>query len=170
MTIEQLNEIVSSMDLATIENKLKECGFRTASKNGNWEFAPFEIAKAFNVEGTERYEDVFGDKKYHGDIHTQVSGYEGITFIVISVEKIHRDLDNMTFPIEMLLFTNAPINEEYERKQTEVCHCAECKESFVKGDMIELNGKFLCSDCFQKELSRAATGKPKHTKKIKGRK
>lgn len=169
MTIEQLNEIVSTMDLATIESKLKENGFRSASKNGNWEFHPFEIAKAFKVEGTERYEDTFDDKKYHGDIHTQVAAYEGLTFIVISVEKIHRNLDNMSFPVEMLLFTDAPINEEYERKQSEICCCVECKGKFAKGDMIELNEKLFCIECFQKELNRATAGKPKHTKKIKDR-
>ncbi len=168
MNIEALNEIVKQMDLEKIQTDLEQLGYRHASKNGKWEFSPFDIAKAGEVENTERHEDVFADKVYVGDLHTQVEGQGEYEFIVVTVEEIHRHLNNREFPCEMLLFTNAPIDEEYEREQAKPARCQVCKKEYAQGELTKVNGRLVCKECFEQDLSRLiSTGKSRLTKKIK---
>ncbi len=168
MTIEKLNEIVSLMDLAKIDKALTENGYRNASKNGKWEFDPISIANANNVQNSERYEDVFFDKVYVGDIHLEVKEYPDIDFIVITVNNVYRDRDNLETPGEMLLYTTAPINEEYERRMSQIGTCELCKKQFPMDELCEINGKLVCDDCFSEDLKRFRLGKKsKLTQKIK---
>ncbi len=161
MFLEELNKIVALMDLEKIQRALEDLGYRNASLNGVWEFDPVVIANAKKVEQTEHFEDVFDDKKFIGDLHTLVEGQDGYEFVVITVEKIYRNLDNKEFPCEMLLFTNAPINEECVKEQSQLCRCKDCKRTFTKGELVEVNGRLICDDCFQKDLDRFLKRKSK---------
>lgn len=168
MTIKELNSIVSSKNIERIDKSLVGLGYRLASKNGIWEFDPFAIANAKKVQNSERYEEVFDDKIYVGDIHSEVQGYEEYEFIVITVNKVYREQNNLEQPIVMGLYTNAPINEEYEREQNRISRCDVCKKQFPMADLCEINGKLVCDDCFEKDLQKLKTkGKSKLAKKVK---
>ncbi len=106
MKIETLNQIISCKNIKKIDELIKQNGYLHASKNGKWKFNPIDIANANKVENSERYEDIFDDKVYVGDIHTQVKRYPNIEFIVITVNKVYRDRNNFEFPIQMELYVN----------------------------------------------------------------
>ncbi len=152
MDIKELNNIIVCMDLPQIHRKLEQHGYRSASKSGVWEFDPIAIANAKQVKNSEQYEDVFDDKVYIGDIHTHVKAYPSIEFIVITVNKIYRDRNNLEIPIIMELYTNAPINEEYEREQSKIGKCAICKKNFTISELCKINGQLICDNCFGKKL------------------
>ncbi len=166
MTIEQLNKIVSLTDLEKIQSAMEKEGYRNASKCGKWEFNTIAIANANDVGNGERYEDVFADRTYVGDIHTNVNEYPDTEFIVITVNKVYRD-KGIEVPCEMVLFTNAPINEEYEKEQAVICRCADCKRDFAKAQLTEINGRLICDDCFDRDLERLlSSGKSKYAQKV----
>ncbi len=168
MTIEELNKIVESKNLEKITEVLQKCGYRHASKGGVWEFDPVAIAKAKAVENSEQFEDVFDDKIYVADLHAQVKEYPDVEFIVVTVKKVYRDKNNLEQAEQMELYTNAPINEEYEREQVKICKCAECKREFPMRELCEVNGRLICDDCFENDLKRLCTiGKSKLAKKVK---
>ncbi len=165
MKIQRLNELVKSMNLQRIQQEIEKDGCRLAGKHGVWEFNPIQIARARNIERTEYHEDIFDDKKYVGEIYSQVEGQGAYEFIVITIEQIHRQLNNTEFPCEMLLFTNAPVNEEYEREQARIRGCQVCKRNFTRGELVELNGKRICNECFIADLNRrVGKGKSKGMK------
>ncbi len=171
MNIVELNEIISQIDLPKIRVLLERRGYRLASKNGQWEFSPVAIANAKNVENSDRYEDVFDDKIYVADVHSDVKEYPDVEFIVVTVNQVCREKDNLEQPIEMLLFTNAPIDEEYERAQSSIAKCDICKKQFTMSELCEVNGKLVCGACFEEDLNRLIKqGKSKLAKKTKRRK
>lgn len=155
MNIEQLNEIISTMDLDKIRAGVEQHGFRCASKNGKWEFDMKAVSSAESVEATELHEDTFDDRKYHGEIYTGVEEYPNNTFVVIVVKHIYKHIGVEAYE-QLICFTDAPVNEEYERKQNESAKCALCKKEFTAGelvDMVEKGKKHrLCNDCFKKKL------------------
>ncbi len=166
MTIEQLNKIIEQKDVVKIDKSLVGLGYRNATKSGKWEFDPVAIANAKRVENSERFEEVFDDKIYVGDIHSEVKEYPDTEFIVITVNKIYRERDNLEQPIIMELYTTAPINEEYEKEMAKPSKCAICKKQFPMAELCEVNGKLVCDDCFEKDIRRLmAKGKSKLAKK-----
>ncbi len=170
MTIEELNKIIESKNLEMIHDTLQHCGYRYASKGGVWEFDPVAIANAKAVENSEQFEDIFDNKIYVADLHTQVKEYPDLEFIVVTVKKVYHDKSNLEQAEQMELYTNAPINEEYEREQVKICKCAECKREFTMRELCEVNGRLICDDCFEKDLKRLrTTGKSKLATKVKNK-
>ncbi len=170
MTVEELNKIIVNKDIDKIHQTLEESGYRHASKGGRWEFDPVAIANAKVVENSEQFEDVFDDKIYVADLHTQVKEYPDVGFIVVTVKKVYRDKNNLEQAERMELYTTAPINEEYEREQAKICKCADCKREFPMSELCEVNGRLICDDCFEKDLKRLrTTGKSKLTTKVKNK-
>ncbi len=168
MTIGQLNKIIKYKNSDKIHQELEKCGYRHASEGGRWEFDPFAIANAKAVENSEPFEDVFDDKIYVADLHAQVKEYPDVEFIIVTVKKVYRDKNNLEQAEQMELYTNAPINEEYEREQAKICKCMECKREFTIRELCEVNGRFICDDCFENDLKRlCTTGKSKLAKKVK---
>ncbi len=162
MNIKDLNEILSCVNLSKIENLLLERGYRNASKNGVWEFDPVAIANASNVQDCEIFEDFFNDKIYTGNIVFDVKEYPEITFIVITISQTPGEKNQHSLPIEILLFTNATINNEYEREQSRILRCEICKRKFPTRELCEINGKLICDSCFEKDLKRVVNkGKSK---------
>ncbi len=168
MTIEQINKIIESKNLEKIHDALQCGGYRHASKSGVWEFDPVAIANAKVVENSGQFEDVFDDKIYVADLHAQVKEYPDLEFIVVTVKKVYRDKNNLEQAEQMELYTNAPINEEYEREQAKMCKCAECNREFPMSDLCEVNRRLICDNCFEKDLKKLhTTGKSKLIKKVK---
>lgn len=172
ITIEQLNEIISTMDLEKIKTELTALGFRNASKYGDWEFDMQKIACAEEVEGTEWHEDIFDDRKYHGDIHKKVEGYTNATFIVVSLRHIYRECEIEAFE-GLYCFTDLPLNEEYESKKSQKKHCDCCKKLFTEGELCKtvIKGKelWLCDDCFKKKVAEIIKKRTKRFAKRAGR-
>ena len=168
MTIEELNKIVECKNLDKISKAIIECGYRNGNKYAEWEFDLIAIANAENVERGESFEEIFDDKIYVGEIYTQVKEYPDTKFILITVKKIYRDRDNFEFPLAMSLFTDAPINEDYEKEQSKIAKCEICKREFTFSELCEVNGKLVCDECVEKDLKNyARTGKSKLTKVVK---
>ncbi len=146
-------------------------GYRKASVDGIWEFNPVDIANADKVINSQRFEDVFDDKVYVGDIHTEVKEYPDVEFIVITVNRVYRNKDDLECPIEMVLFTDAPIDQEYEWAQSKITKCQKCKRQFPMSKLCEVNGKLICDDCFNEDLEKLkTTGQSKLSQKMKRKK
>ena len=162
MNIKELNEIISHIDLVQINAMLEQSGYRCASKNGTWEYDPISIANAEKIQNSNRYEDVFDDKIYIAEIYSKIKSYPNKEFIVITVKKVYRDKNNYESPIEMILYTNAPIDKIYEEEQSKIAQCVLCKKSYRMGELCEINNKLICDNCFKKDLqSLKSKGKSK---------
>lgn len=154
ITIEQLNEIISTMDLEKIKAGIEQHGFRRASKHGKLEFDLMKILEQERTTATDDYEDTLDDHSYFAEVFENVKGYEPYTFIVVTQLAIYRDRDNAEFPEHVDIYTDAPINEEYEKAMEEVKKCKRCGKKFKAYELWEMNGKHYCQPCFQAEFSK----------------
>ena len=154
ITIEQLNEIISTMNLTRIRNNLEQFGYRCASKYGKLEFDLMKILDEERTTATDDYEDTFDDHSYFAEVFENVKGYEPYTFIVITQLAIYRDRNNAEFPEHVDIYTDAPINEAYEKAMEEVKKCKRCGKKFKAYELWELNGNHYCMSCFHAEFSK----------------
>lgn len=154
LTIEQLNEIISTMDLEKIKAGIEQFGYRCASKYGKLEFDLMKILDEERTTATDDYEDTFDDHSYFAEVFENVKGYEPYTFIVVTQLAIYRDRDNAEFPEHVDIYTDAPINESYEKAMEEVKKCKRCGKKFKAYELWELNGNNYCKSCFQAEFSK----------------
>lgn len=159
ITIEQLNEIISTMDLEKIKAGIERFGYRCASKHGKFEFNILKIISSERTTATDDYEDTFDDHSYFAEVFENVKGYEPYTFIVVTQLAIHRHLKNMEFPEHVDIYTDAPINEEYEKSMEEVKKCKRCGKKFKGYELWEMNGEHYCMPCFQEVFSKKARKK-----------
>ena len=154
ITIEQLNQIISTMDLEKIRNGIESFGYRCASKHGKLEFDLMKILDQERATATDDYEDVFEDCRYFAEVFENVKDYEPYTFIVVTQLAIYRNRNNMEFPSYVDIYTDAPINEEYEKSMEEVKKCQRCGKKFKTYALCEMNGKRYCTPCFQEVFSK----------------
>lgn len=154
ITIEQLNEIISTMNLTRIRNNLESLGYRCASKYGKLEFDLMKILDGERTTATDDYEDTFDDHSYFAEVFENVKGCEPYTFIVVTQLAIYRDRDNAEFPEHVDIYTDAPINEAYEKAMEEVKKCKRCGKKFKAYELWELNGNHYCMSCFHAEFSK----------------
>lgn len=154
ITIEQLNKIISTMNLTRIRNNLEHLGYRCASKYGKLEFDLMKILEQERTTATDDYEDTFEDRSYFAEVFENVKGYEPYTFIVVTQLAIYRDRDNAEFPEYVDIYTDAPINEEYEKAMEEIKKCKRCRKKFKAYALWEMNGHHYCQPCFQAEFSK----------------
>ena len=143
ITIEQLNGIVSLMDMEKIKNALERFGYRCASKNGKFEFDLMKIIEKERTTATADYEDTFDDHSYFAEVHEGVEGFEEHTFIVVTKLRIFRDRNNAELPEQVDIYTDAPINEEYEKAMEEVKKCKRCGKKFKAYEIFSIDGKDL---------------------------
>ena len=155
LTIERLNEIISLMDLEKIKTEIEKAGYRCASKHGKFEFDLIEIIKNERTTATDDYEDTFDDYSYFAEVYDGIKGYEEYTFIAVTQLQIYRDRNNFEFPSHIDLYTNVPINEEYEKSMEKIKKCKDCGKKFKTYDIHSLNGKEYCKDCFHKNLQKS---------------
>ena len=154
ITIEQLNKIISTMNLTRIRNNLEHFGYRCASKHGKLEFDLMKILEQERTTATDDYEDTFEDRSYFAEVFENVKGYEPYTFIVVTQLAIYRDRNNAEFPEQVDIYTDAPINEEYEKAMEEVKKCKRCGKKFKVYELWEMNGNHYCKPCFQEVFSK----------------
>ena len=152
ITIEQLNGVIALMDLEKIGAALEHFGYRCGSKHGKLEFDLMKIIDEERTTATDDYEDTFDDRSYFAEVYENVKGYEPYTFIVVTQLAIYRDRDNMEFPEHVDIYTDAPVNEEYEKAMEEVKKCARCGKQFKAYELWEQNGKSYCQPCFHEEF------------------
>lgn len=149
ITIEQLNEIISTMDLDKIKAGIEQHGFRCASKHGKLEFDLMKILEQERTTATDDYEDTFDDHSYWAEVYDSVKACGGYDFIVVT--KLNTKLN---MPERVDVYTDAPINEEYEKAMEEVKKCKRCGKKFKAYDLWEMNGNHYCMPCFQEEFSK----------------
>lgn len=149
MTIEQLNEIIATMDLEKIKAGLERHGFRHASKYGKLEFDLMKIMEQERTTATDDYEDTFDDRCYWAEVFDNVTACGGYDFIVVTQLNT-----KFNMPEQVDLYTNAPINEEYEKALEEVKKCKRCGKKFKAYELWEQDGKHYCKPCFQEEFNK----------------
>lgn len=154
ITMERLNEIISTMDLEKIKEGIERHGYRCASKYGKLEFDLMKIIEQERTTATDDYEDVFNDQSYFAEVFENVKDCGGYDFIVVTQLAIYRDRDNMEFPEHVDIYTNAPINETYEKALEEVKKCKRCGKKFKAYGLWEWNGNHYCKPCLQVEFSK----------------
>lgn len=155
LTIEELNNIVSSMNLEQIRAGLAKHGYRHASKHDVFEFDLMKIISEERTTATDDFEDVFDDHSYFAEVFENVKGYEGYTFIIVTQLAIYRDEDNREMPEQIDMYTDAPVNEVYERELESERKCPICKKIFKSYDMYKLNGEHYCKKCYGKAAKQA---------------
>lgn len=154
ITIEQLDKIISTMDLDKIKAGIEQHGYRCASKHGKLEFDLMKILSENRITATDDYEDTFDDRRYFAEVYENVKGYEPYTFILVTQLAIYRDRNNAEFPEHVDIYTDAPVNEEYEKAMEEVKKCKRCGKKFKGYELWEMNGKHYCQPCFHAEFSK----------------
>jgi len=159
ITIEQLNEVVSLMDIEKIKTAMETFGYRCASKHGKLEFDLMTILEQERTTATDDYEDTFDDRSYFAEVFENVKGYEQYTFIVVTQLAIYRNRNNASFPEHVDIYTDAPINEAYEKAMEEIKKCKRCGKKFKAYELWEFNGTPYCKPCFQVEFSKKITRK-----------
>lgn len=149
LTIEQLNEIISTMDLEKIKAGIEQHGFRCASKHGKLEFDLMKILEQERTTATDDYEDTFDDHCYWAEAFDNVKACGGYDFIVVTQLNT-----KFNMPEHVDIYTTAPINEEYEKALEEVKKCKRCGKKFKTYEIWEQDGKHYCKPCFQAEFSK----------------
>lgn len=155
MTIEQLTQIISTMDLEKIKAGIEQHGYRCASKHGKLEFDLMKILEQEHTAATDNYEDTFDDHSYFAEVFENVKDYESYTFIVVTQLAIFRNKDNAEFPEHVDIYTDAPINETYEKAMEETKKCKHCGKKFKAYELWEMNGRHYCKPCLQTKFSKS---------------
>ena len=154
ITIEQLNEIISTMDLEKIKAGIEQHGYRCASKHGKLEFDLMKILEQERTTATDDYEDTFNDHSYWAEVFENVKSFGGYDFIVVTQLNT-----KFNMPEHVDIYTDAPINEEYEKAMEEVKKCKRCGKKFKAYELWEMNGEHYCMPCFQEVFSKKARKK-----------
>lgn len=103
MEIKTLTEIVRTQNNRRIKSELKRLDFIDCIKDKSLkEVSLIDLANSQRV-ATESFTTKNGKYEYDGEICTGVSGYEDMEFIIISVNKIHKDKD-LSFPYKMFIY------------------------------------------------------------------
>ncbi len=154
MKIEELKEIVSTLNLETICQRIEERGFRIINERPQWEY-PLSIFMSKEKEEAA-CEDEKEDFYYVAEIFRNFKEYEGIEFIRVCKWKLHRQNPCPMTPRKIFLYTSAPINEEYERELDSSVECALCKKKYIKRQLTRWFGKEYCERCWGLALISAA--------------
>lgn len=148
MELEELDEIIRLMNVDSICRRMEEQGYRLANPEGVWEFNLLLIGKDCKSRKQVDWEDRFNHFIYHADMYEKVTGFDGIVFIDILVHRLQKiRKQQVPIPYKRFFYTNAPVNEEYERFQSEVVKCARCKRLYARKNLIDWVGEELCGGC-----------------------
>ncbi len=144
--IEWLNKILREKDIDIICDKILNSDYRLANTGSEKEFDYFNIF--YNCKTTKTIcKDKQNEQRYCAELATKIESDKEIIFISITKFNLNKK-HNVYLPCNSLLFTNAPINVEFEKDQTSLMACENCKNSFVKRNMLKYCGKWYCEDCF----------------------
>ncbi len=154
MNLEEFRKIISTVDCQQICEQMEKSGFRHANPDYFWEFDIDEIEEKGRVAANLCYEDVFADMEYHVTLYKEVKGYEGIEFVHLRVFRIYMEEKKIPIPYKNLLYTNAPVNEEYERALNSSIPCGGCGRLYVKRRLVNCFGEYLCPRCLLREAKK----------------
>ncbi len=146
INLEELEKILSALNTEKICETLVERGFRLANPNYVWEYEP-SLFWDVEPDGTVERKDSEGNFKYVAKLYTKIKGYEGIAFVDLVVWKLYKKQKCPMTPRKILLYTDAPIDEKYEREQESPTECALCKKTYKKKQLEEWFGRLLCERC-----------------------
>ncbi len=146
MTEEQLEEIISLGSEEKIDEKFKELGFRLANKSFRTEFDYVKIKNKSKPAVKVRKENISTRYVFTLTMFDEVEGYEGNTFVLVNVAQKKGTNDYATFDT-LLLYTDMPINEEYERDMNTQVKCVKCQGEFLKRQLLYRKGVYVCPKC-----------------------
>ncbi len=158
MTIEELKEIIEIMDYDGICAEIEKRGFRRAGEDGVWEF---ELSSLWNkssyIKGITK-EDKKTDKYFRIKLYKDCTDYEGLTFVSVCFSKIEKfKRRRVPIPKKTMIFTDAPINEEYLRDINSIVECDLCGKEYVKKQLLDYENKRLCCGCFCFKMDKQFT-------------
>ncbi len=148
MTINELTEILSLMNLEKICSAIEEKGFRKAGESGIWEFNLSTLKKesADKIQVSEM--DEATEQIFELTFFENCRAYEGFTFIeVFLMKRVKTKKIKIPIPRKRILFTDAPYNEEYERDINSIVKCDLCRREYIKKELVEYYGKRYCGFC-----------------------
>ncbi len=163
MTIKELDKILELKDFDKIRAKLESRGFRHVNEIGTPEFELGIIYLSSNHVESSTQADKEGRLQYRGIILKDCNDYEGITFIEIVILMSFSQAYPKYLPTNAAMFTDAPINEEYERALNSPYLCESCGKECIKKAMSDFDNKLLCDDCFNKAVQKMLTGSEEFT-------
>ncbi len=155
MNIQELEKILKSMNTTAIRKAIQKKGFRLANPNYVNEFnVPIKDLTNPYIQSVS-VEDIVKNRIYTASIHKNIKGYKGLTFIWFMVTRIIKcpDID-LPLLCKLFLYTDASVNEEYEKAQAEIIYCEKCRAIDQRKNFLLFNGKTLCHECFVQELRR----------------
>ena len=136
MMVEQLKEIISSVNLQTISKALKENGFTLAYPNLIWEYQDL-FSSDKNIIKNVHYKAVDTNSCCRAKMYQDIERYGEIIFIEVSLSESGQK--------KTLFYSNLPVNEEYEQDKKE--QCFKCKKGYGKKSLIEYCGEWVCPEC-----------------------
>lgn len=108
-----------------------------------------KIIEQERTTATDDYEDTFDDHSYWAEVFENVKDCGGYDFIVVTQLNM-----KMNFPEHVDIYTNAPINEEFEKALEAIKKCKCCGKKFKAYELWEMDGNTYCAACFQKTFSK----------------
>ncbi len=152
MTIYELDDILALMDWDKICTELEKCGFRQAEKAGEYEFKPEILKEQSGSRQSAIQKDVSANKEYYGILYRDNKVYKGVTFVWLILFVVLRDRNHVSVPRRAILFTDAPYNAKYVKAINSPYRCDNCGTVYIKKELCEHNGKFLCDECLIKAI------------------
>ncbi len=158
MTIEKLKEIIEIMDYDGICAEIEKRGFRKAGDKGVFEF---NLCSLWDKSGYQKRivkKDKKTKKHFSITLYKDCKDYEGLTFMEVCFSKMKKEKrKRISIPKDIVLYTDAPINEEYERDINSIVKCGLCGKEYVKKELLPYDIKMLCGACFCFEMDRQFT-------------
>ncbi len=150
MNVIELNEILATQNVYKIHRFIKSNGFRATNLGHVDEFcfAEFESTAGNVINITRRNSK--SSRFFKVNLFTGVENFKGYDFISLEVYMYIKEED-IDFPIKVFFYTNAPIDEEFKKRSSEIFHCARCNNPFSRKYLIEEDdGKLYCRKCLVK--------------------
>ncbi len=158
MTIEELNKILKQRDMNKIQAEFERRGFRHISEIGKdeFQFGAVYFKSKYKANATQVTAD--RKRKYLGTVFKECDDYEGITFIELMVLMRLPRKNGSYLPTNRARFTDAPINEDFERQMNSPYKCDACGQAYIKRTMHAIDDGIFCNACFPDAVDRKLLG------------
>ncbi len=143
MTRKELKKIIAVMDYDGICTEIEKRGYRRAKEGRAWEFKPLSL-----LIGSTYREEVVKRRRGKECRLALYKGYEEATYLFVRVYGGKQRSAEEAI-CESMLFTDAPINEEYERDIRSIVRCEACGRKYAKKELFDDKGKIVCNECYQ---------------------
>ncbi len=155
MTIADCKEILALENYDDIVAELKRRGFREGGEDGVWEFEPFSLQTESGLVERIVQKNKRNKTQYSAVLYKENKRYEGATFLCVTLcKRVRKGWKRIPIPAKSMIFTDAPQKEGYEREMNASLPCAHCGNAFAKKSLLAYNGRWLCGECFRREMNK----------------